>query len=71
MVGSYDRLVGFAQLISDADGLEKVGYTKEKISEKMINATLIRATLEAAIEKCSITSDDAAFPNELCTNVGK
>ena len=37
----------------------------------MINATLIRATLEAAIEKCSITSDAAAFPNELCTNVGK
>ena len=71
MVGSYDRLVGFAQLISEANGLEKVGHIKEKISEMMINATLIRATLEAAIEKCSITSDDAAFPNELYTNVGK
>ena len=71
MVSSYDRLVGFAQLISEANGLEKVGHIKEKISEMMINATLIRATLEAAIEKCSITSDAAAFPNELYTNVGK
>jgi 4-hydroxybutyryl-CoA dehydratase/vinylacetyl-CoA-Delta-isomerase len=37
----------------------------------MINATLIRASLEAAVENCSVTSDGAAFPNELYTNVGK
>jgi 4-hydroxybutyryl-CoA dehydratase/vinylacetyl-CoA-Delta-isomerase len=37
----------------------------------MINATLIRASLEAAIESSSVTSDGAAFPNELYTNVGK
>ena len=71
MVSSYDRLVGFAQLISEANGLEKVAHIKEKISEMMINATLIRASLEAAIENCSITSDNAAFPSELYTNVGK
>ncbi|MEQ9450472.1 MAG: 4-hydroxyphenylacetate 3-hydroxylase N-terminal domain-containing protein [Pseudomonadales bacterium] len=71
MASGYDRLVGFAQLISEANGLDRVGHIKEKISEMMINATLIRATLEAAIENCSITSDGAAFPNELYTNVGK
>jgi 4-hydroxybutyryl-CoA dehydratase/vinylacetyl-CoA-Delta-isomerase len=71
MASGYDRLVGFAQLISEANGLEKMGHIKEKISEMMINATLIRASLEAAIENCSITSDGAAFPNELYTNVGK
>jgi 4-hydroxybutyryl-CoA dehydratase/vinylacetyl-CoA-Delta-isomerase len=72
MVSGYDRLVGYAQLISEANGIEKVGHIKEKISEMMINATLIRASLEAAIESCSITSDGtAAFPNELYTNVGK
>ncbi|MFT7652849.1 MAG: 4-hydroxybutyryl-CoA dehydratase/vinylacetyl-CoA-Delta-isomerase [Limisphaerales bacterium] len=72
MVSGYDRLVGYAQLISEANGIEKVGHVKEKISEMMINATLIRASLEAAIESCSITSDGtAAFPNELYTNVGK
>jgi 4-hydroxybutyryl-CoA dehydratase/vinylacetyl-CoA-Delta-isomerase len=71
MVSSYDRLVGFAQLISEANGLERVGHIKDKISEMMINATLIRATLEAAIENCSVTADGVAFPDELYTNVGK
>jgi 4-hydroxybutyryl-CoA dehydratase/vinylacetyl-CoA-Delta-isomerase len=71
MAAGYDRLVGFAQLIAEANGLERVGHVKEKISEMMINTTLIRASLEAAIENCSITSDGAAFPNELYTNVGK
>ncbi|NIP15729.1 MAG: 4-hydroxyphenylacetate 3-hydroxylase [Pseudomonadales bacterium] len=71
MASSYDRLVGFAQLIAEANGLERTGHIKEKISEMMINATLIRASLEAAIDNCSITSDGAAFPNELYTNVGK
>lgn len=71
MASSYDRLVGFAQLIAEANGLERVAHIKEKISEMMINATLIRATLEAAIENSSVTSDGAAFPNELYTNVGK
>ncbi|MEM1435767.1 MAG: 4-hydroxyphenylacetate 3-hydroxylase N-terminal domain-containing protein, partial [Pseudomonadota bacterium] len=71
MATRYDELVGFAQLISEANGLERVGHIKEKISEMMINATLIRATLEAAIENCKVTSDGAAFPDELYTNVGK
>jgi 4-hydroxybutyryl-CoA dehydratase/vinylacetyl-CoA-Delta-isomerase len=71
MANSYDALVGFAQLISEANGLERVGHIKEKISEMLINATLIRATLEAAIENCHITSDGAAFPDELYTNAGK
>ena len=71
MVAGYDRLVGYAQLIAEANGLEKMGHIKEKISEMMINATLIRASLEAAIDNCSITSDGAAFPDELYINVGK
>ncbi len=37
----------------------------------LINATLIRASLEAAIENCHVTSDGAAFPDELYTNAGK
>ena len=71
MASGYDRLVGYAQLICEANGLEKTAHVREKISEMMINATLIRASLEAAIEKCKITSDGAAFPDELYTNVGK
>lgn len=71
MATRYDALVGFAQLISEANGLDRVGHIKEKISEMLINATLIRATLEAAIENCHVTSDGAAFPDELYTNAGK
>ncbi|MEZ5598859.1 MAG: 4-hydroxyphenylacetate 3-hydroxylase N-terminal domain-containing protein [Pseudomonadales bacterium] len=71
MATGYDRLVGYAQLISEANGLAKTAHIREKISEMMINATLIRASLEAAIENCKITSDGAAFPDELYTNVGK
>jgi 4-hydroxybutyryl-CoA dehydratase/vinylacetyl-CoA-Delta-isomerase len=71
MASRYDALVGFAQLISEANGLDRVGHIKEKISEMLINATLIRASLEAAIENCHITSDGAAFPDELYTNAGK
>jgi len=71
MASSYDALVGFAQLVSEANGLANTGHIKEKISEMIINATLIRASLEAAIEDCSITSDGAAFPDELYTNAGK
>ncbi len=45
-------LVGFAQLIAEANGLTSVAHIKEKISEIMINATLIRASLDAAINNC-------------------
>jgi len=71
MARSYDALVGFAQLISEANGLERTGHIREKISDMLINATLIRATLEAAIENCHVTSDGAAFPDALYTNAGK
>jgi 4-hydroxybutyryl-CoA dehydratase/vinylacetyl-CoA-Delta-isomerase len=71
LVDGADLLVGLAQLIAEANGLEKVGHIKEKISEMIINATLIRACLEAAIAHSEVTSEGAAFPNELFTNAGK
>ena len=37
----------------------------------IIHATLIRASLEAAIANCNIGPEGAAFPNELYTNAGK
>ncbi len=71
MADGADELVGFAQLIAEANGLERVGHIREKISEMIIHATLIRASLEAAISNCRITEDGAAFPDELYTNAGK
>lgn len=66
-----DELVGFAQLIAEANGLARVSHVREKISDMIIHATLIRATLEAAIANCRFGADGAAFPDELYTNAGK
>jgi 4-hydroxybutyryl-CoA dehydratase/vinylacetyl-CoA-Delta-isomerase len=66
-----DQLVGFAQLIAEANGLAREGHIREKISEMIIHATLVRAALEAAISNCSFGPDGAAYPDELFTNAGK
>jgi 4-hydroxybutyryl-CoA dehydratase/vinylacetyl-CoA-Delta-isomerase len=71
MADGADALVGFSQLIAEANGLAGVGHIREKISELIIHATLIRASLEAALSHCKITADGAAFPDELFTNAGK
>ncbi len=70
MAEEADQLVGFAQLIAEANGLADVGHIKEKISEMIIHATLVRAALEAAIANCQVTPE-GAFPDELYTNAGK
>src|ERR1700691_3175459 len=70
MAEEGDQLVGFAQLVAEANGLAGEGHIKEKISEMLIHAPLIRAALEAAIANCQIT-EQGAFPDELYTNAGK
>ncbi len=71
MADEADTLVGFAPLIAEANGLAGVGHIREKISEMIIHATLVRAGLEAAIANCQITPEGAASPNELYTNAAK
>lgn len=71
MATTYDQIVGFAQLVAEANGTEKIPHVKDKIARMIINATLVRSSLEAAIGNCGFTSDGSAFPNELYTNAGK
>jgi 4-hydroxybutyryl-CoA dehydratase/vinylacetyl-CoA-Delta-isomerase len=71
MADEADLLVGLAQLIAEANGLAGEGHIKEKISEMIIHATLVRATMEAAIAHCKVGPEGAAFPDELYTNAGK
>jgi 4-hydroxybutyryl-CoA dehydratase/vinylacetyl-CoA-Delta-isomerase len=71
MADGADQLVGFAQLIAEANGLASVGHIKEKISEMIIHATVVRACYEAAIAHSETGVFGAAFPNELYTNAGK
>ena len=70
-VEEADQLVGLAQLVAEANGTAGISHVKEKISEMIIHATLIRSALEAALAHCNTGPDGAAFPNELYTNAGK
>ena len=70
-VDEADTLVGLAQLVAEANGTAGISHVKEKISEMIIHATLIRSTLEAAVSNANIGPDGAAFPNELFVNAGK
>jgi len=66
-----DCLVGFAQLIAEANGLDKFVHIREKISDMVIHATIIRATLEASLKNCERTTDGMMIPDELFANAGK
>jgi 4-hydroxybutyryl-CoA dehydratase/vinylacetyl-CoA-Delta-isomerase len=71
MADGADVLVGLAQLVAEANGLAGQAHIKEKISEMIIHATVVRACYEAAIAHSSTGVFGAAFPNELYTNAGK
>jgi 4-hydroxybutyryl-CoA dehydratase / vinylacetyl-CoA-Delta-isomerase len=71
MAEQADLLVGLAHLIADANGLLRVSHVREKISEIVIHATLIRAGLEAALTHAVSTPDGFVHPNELYTNAAK
>jgi 4-hydroxybutyryl-CoA dehydratase/vinylacetyl-CoA-Delta-isomerase len=71
MASKADLLIGFAQLIAEANGLERVSHVKEKIAEMVIYATLVRSGLEAAIFHAHSTEDGFFYPDELYTNAAK
>jgi len=71
MADEADMLVGFAQLIAEANGLERVVHIREKIADMVLHATLLRATLEASLAKAQTLADGSVVPDELYTNAGK
>ena len=66
MADDGDLLVGLAQLIAEANGLAGVEHIKEKISEMIIHATLVRAGLEAAIATATAPRTASSSPTS-CT----
>jgi len=66
-----DLLVGLAQLVAEANGLERAAHVRDKISDMVMHATLVRATLEAAIATGTVQPDGLLLPNELYANAGK
>ncbi len=71
MVRETDMMVGLAQLAAEGNGLAKVSHIREKISDMVIHATLVRATMEASIATGTRQTDGTILPNELYTNAGK
>ncbi len=74
-VGHYvdvaDTLVGLAQLISEANGTERIPHIKDKIGEMVVYATMIRGAFEAAVSNTTFTPEGYASPDELFTNAAK
>ena len=71
MADEADLLVGFAQLLAEANGLERADGIRHKITDMIIHATLVRASLEAALSNSEISSEGVVVPNELYANAGK
>jgi 4-hydroxybutyryl-CoA dehydratase/vinylacetyl-CoA-Delta-isomerase len=71
MADDADMLVGLAQLMAEANGLEKVAHVREKITDMVMHAGMIRAALEASIATGAVQADGSILPNELYTNLGK
>lgn len=71
MCDGFDVMCGLAQLIAEANGLERVEHIKVKISEMVIHATLLRASLEASMAHAAKLESGVLAPSELYTNAGK
>lgn len=71
MVQQADELAGLAQLIAEANGVDKYGHIREKIAELTIHATMLRAGLEAALSNAEHSDEGFYFPNELYTNAAR
>jgi 4-hydroxybutyryl-CoA dehydratase / vinylacetyl-CoA-Delta-isomerase len=66
-----DMLVGLAQLLAEANGLERIHHIRDKISDLVIYASLIRAGMEAAIANAHTSADGYVTPDEVYTNAAK
>jgi 4-hydroxybutyryl-CoA dehydratase/vinylacetyl-CoA-Delta-isomerase len=68
---SFDTMTGLAQLVAEANGLERTEHIKMKIAEMAINATLIRGALEASMMHARVMEGGVLAPDEVYINAGK
>jgi 4-hydroxybutyryl-CoA dehydratase/vinylacetyl-CoA-Delta-isomerase len=71
LVDVADAIVGFAHLIAEANGLARIAHIREKIGNMTVYATVLAATLEAAITNADVSPEGYVSPSELYTNAGK
>jgi 4-hydroxybutyryl-CoA dehydratase/vinylacetyl-CoA-Delta-isomerase len=66
-----DAMVGMAQLVAEANGLEKIPHIREKITDMALHATIVRATYEASMSDGKVQPNGLVLPNEVYANAGK
>jgi 4-hydroxybutyryl-CoA dehydratase/vinylacetyl-CoA-Delta-isomerase len=71
MAADADLYVGLAMLLAEANGIDRIWHVRDKIAELIINSTLIKAGVEAAIANATPTRQGYLAPAELYTNVAK
>ena len=71
MADEADALVGFAQLIAEANGLERAPNIRDRITEMIMHATIVRACLDAALSRSTVSAEGVVVPDELYANAGK
>lgn len=65
-----DALVGAALLVARANGLERAGHVRDKLSWLISYAETLRALTHHAASRCT-TIDDIAIPDPLLVNIAK
>lgn len=71
MVKEAEEIVGLAQLIAEANGLDRVAHIQDKVSRMVLYASTLSATLLAAIDQAETNAAGSVYPSELYANVGK
>jgi 4-hydroxybutyryl-CoA dehydratase/vinylacetyl-CoA-Delta-isomerase len=71
MAADAHMYVGLAQLLAEANGVDRTWHVRDKITEIVLHATMIRAGVEAAIANAELTSSGYLAPAELYTNAAK
>jgi len=66
-----DLLIGGAMLVAEANGIEKAGHVREKLSRLIAYRETVRALTVAAAHEHRMMAPGVAVPNPVVTNIAK
>ncbi|MBI4587597.1 MAG: gamma-aminobutyrate dehydratase [Candidatus Rokubacteria bacterium] len=66
-----DLMIGAAMLMAEANGIEKAGHVREKLSRLISYRETVRALTVAAAHECALKGPGVAVPNTTITNIAK
>jgi aromatic ring hydroxylase len=66
-----DLMIGAAMLMAEANGIEKAGHVREKLSRLIAYRETVRSLTVAAAHECSVKGPGVAVPNTTITNIAK